>query len=37
MYGAGGGAGLLDIDFVPIAAVIAEAKVLTALILSQLA
>lgn len=37
MYGAGGGAGLLDIDFVPIAAVIAEAKVLTALILNQLA
>lgn len=37
MYGAGGGAGLLGADFAPIAAVIAEAKVLAALILSQLA
>jgi acetylornithine deacetylase/succinyl-diaminopimelate desuccinylase-like protein len=37
MYGAGGGAGLLGADFVPIAAVVAEAKVLATLILSQLA
>jgi acetylornithine deacetylase/succinyl-diaminopimelate desuccinylase-like protein len=37
MYGAGGGAGLLGADYVPIAAVVAEAKVLAALILSQLA
>jgi acetylornithine deacetylase/succinyl-diaminopimelate desuccinylase-like protein len=37
MYGAGGGAGLLDADFVPISGVVAEAQVLTALILSQLA
>jgi acetylornithine deacetylase/succinyl-diaminopimelate desuccinylase-like protein len=36
MYGAGGGAGLLDADFVPIAAVVAEAKTLAALILRQL-
>jgi acetylornithine deacetylase/succinyl-diaminopimelate desuccinylase-like protein len=37
MYGAGGGAGLLGADFVPIAAAVAEAKVLAHLILSQLA
>jgi acetylornithine deacetylase/succinyl-diaminopimelate desuccinylase-like protein len=37
MYGAGGGAGLLGADFVPIAAVVAEAKVLATVILSQLA
>lgn len=37
MYGAGGGAGLLGVDFVPIAVVVAEAQVLTALILSYLA
>jgi acetylornithine deacetylase/succinyl-diaminopimelate desuccinylase-like protein len=36
MYGSGGGAGLLGADFVPIAAVVAEAKVLAALILTQL-
>jgi acetylornithine deacetylase/succinyl-diaminopimelate desuccinylase-like protein len=36
MYGAGGGAGLMGADFVPIAAVEAEARVLALLILSQL-
>ncbi len=37
MYGAGGGAALLGPDFVPIAAVVAEAQVLTTLILRYLA
>jgi acetylornithine deacetylase/succinyl-diaminopimelate desuccinylase-like protein len=37
MYGAGGGAGLTGVDFVPIAAVEAEARALAHLILSQLA
>lgn len=37
MYGAGGGAGLLDADFAPISAVVAEAKTLATLILKQLA
>jgi acetylornithine deacetylase/succinyl-diaminopimelate desuccinylase-like protein len=37
MYGAGGGTGLLDADFVPIAAAVAEAQVLATLILTQLA
>jgi acetylornithine deacetylase/succinyl-diaminopimelate desuccinylase-like protein len=37
MYGAGGGAGLMGADFVPTAAVEAEARVLALLILSQLA
>jgi acetylornithine deacetylase/succinyl-diaminopimelate desuccinylase-like protein len=36
MYGAGGGAGLLDDDFVPIAEAVAEAQVLATLILTQL-
>ncbi len=36
MYGAGGGTGLMGADFVPIAAVEAEARVLALLILSQL-
>jgi acetylornithine deacetylase/succinyl-diaminopimelate desuccinylase-like protein len=37
MYGASGGVGLMGVDFVPISAVETEAKVLTHLILSQLA
>jgi acetylornithine deacetylase/succinyl-diaminopimelate desuccinylase-like protein len=37
MYGAGGGAGLTGVDFVPIAAVEAEARVLAHLILGLLA
>src|SRR5439155_17511212 len=37
MYGASGGVGLMGVDFVPIAAVETEAKVLAHLILSQLA
>lgn len=37
MYGAGGGTGLLDDDFVPIATVVAEAQALARLILTQLA
>lgn len=36
MYGAGGGGGLIGDDFVPISAVVAEARVLTQLILSML-
>ena len=37
MYGAGGEVGLLDADFIPIAAAFAEAQVLATLILTQLA
>lgn len=37
MYGAGGGVGLLGADFVPISAVVDEARVLATLILNQLA
>jgi hypothetical protein len=36
MYGAGGGADLTGVDFVPIAAAVAEAQVLAAVILNQL-